>query len=77
MANVKFALSTAANTFLASSPVTLGRDENSTGPDLNDTMSGEGTDFIFSGLAFAISGVFVWTALLLTCFQVRVYLVFV
>jgi len=27
--------------------------------------------FIYSGLAYGISGVFVWSALLLTCFQVR------
>jgi hypothetical protein len=29
--------------------------------------------FIFTPYAFTISGFFVWSALLLTCFQVRVY----
>lgn len=32
-------------------------------------------NFIFSPLAFTISGVFVWSALLLTCFQVRLEMV--
>jgi len=42
---------------------------NDTGLDANGTMP-HSNDFIFGKLAFAISGVFVWTALLLTCFQV-------
>ncbi len=43
---------------------------NDTGLDVNGTEMPHSSDFIFSKLAFAISGVFVWTALLLTCFQV-------
>ena len=30
-----------------------------------------GHPFIYSGFAYTISGVFVWSALLLTCFQVH------
>lgn len=41
------------------------------GEALNETNVTMSTSFIFKPVGFAISGVFVWSALLLTCFQVR------
>ena len=60
--------SPAAATLFASS--FLAGDQNLTGLEGNDTtMTGPGS-FIFSTLAFSISGVFVLSALVLTCYQV-------
>ena len=46
--------------------------DNVTGSDWNSTMnhSNDGVSFIFTPYAFGVSGVFVWSALFLTCFQV-------
>ena len=45
-------------------------DESSTDLNLNVSDSSP-LDFIFSPYAFGLSGVFVWSALIITCFQVH------
>lgn len=51
--------------------------ENVTEGDWNSTMgmnhSNFAVSFIFTPYAFGVSGVFVWSALFLTCFQVPRY----
>lgn len=42
------------------------------GTNLTSVVEGmDNPPFIYSGFAYTISGAFVWSALLLTCFQVR------
>lgn len=45
--------------------------ENVTESDWNSTMNSTSTSFIFTPYAYGISGVFVWSALFLTSFQVQ------
>ena len=60
------------NTLLITQPSSCYEKMTSPEVDMEATNSSWCCQFLYSPVAYSVSGVFVWTALIITCFQVKI-----